>query len=91
MDNVSDLNDMRRIRNMEKAIVIYEKQILDLKTAKALLEPHVAFRFFSITCHALTEQQKETATELIKLRIRLDRAKNPAKFEQLSLVSNTQE
>ena len=81
--NVVDLNDMRRVRNMEKAVKMFERQLADLKKAHVTLNPHTDFLFFSITCHALKEEQKKVATELLRLKLRLDKAKNPAKYEQL--------
>lgn len=81
MTNVTDLNDMRRIRNMEKAQSMFEKQLADLKKSTTILEPHREFRFFSITCFAMVEEQKMIAAELLRLRLRLDRAKHPAKYE----------
>ena len=81
MTNVTDLNDIRRVRNMEKAVGIYEKQLADLKSSTKILEPHREFRFFSITCFAMVEEQKKIAAELLRLRLRLDRAKNPVKYE----------
>ena len=81
MDNVHELNDIRRIRNMQKAIVIYEKQLADLKKVTTILSEHREFLFFSITVHALITEQKKIAAELIRLRLRLDKAKNPSKYE----------
>lgn len=81
MTNLYDLNDMRRVRNMEKAVGIYETQLSDLKKCTKILEPHREFRFFSITCFAMVEEQKKIAAELLRLRLRLDRVKNPAKYE----------
>lgn len=88
MDNVVELNDMRRIRNMEKAVKMFEKQLADLKKAYVTLSPHTDFLFFSITCHAMREEQKKIATELLRLKLRLDKAKNPAKYEQLLIEQN---
>lgn len=81
-DNVFELNDMRRIRNMEKAVKIYEKQLADLKKATTILEPHRDFRFFSITCHAMVQEQRNIAAELLRLRVRLDRAKHPKEYNE---------
>lgn len=75
MENIIELNSMRRIRNMEKAVKIFEKQLADLKKATLLLAEHAEFRFFSITCHELVAEQKKIANELLKLRIRLQRVK----------------
>lgn len=74
-ENITQLNDMRRVKNMEKAIKTFETQLADLKKAYKVLEPHREFMFFSVTCHALIIEQRTTATELLKLRVRLDRAK----------------
>jgi hypothetical protein len=83
MENVIELNDMRRIKNMEKTVKLFEKQLADIKKAHGILVPHVDFRFFSITCYALREEQKSLAAELLRLKLRLDKAKNPSKYEQL--------
>jgi hypothetical protein len=80
VDNLFDLNDMRRLRNMEKGLVKYERQLADIKAAIKLLSSHTEFRFFSITCHALREEQRNIASELLRLRIRMDRIKNPQKY-----------
>jgi hypothetical protein len=79
-DNVTDLNDIRRLRNMEKGIAKYEKQLADLKKAHKVLEPHIDFRFFSITCHALREEQRTIAGELLRLKLRMDKIKYPDKY-----------
>lgn len=76
IEPVTDLNDIRRIKNIEKQLKIYEKQLADLKKATTVLEGHREYLFFSITCSAMFEEQKKIATELIRLRVRLDRAKN---------------
>lgn len=81
MENIVELNDMRRIRNMEKAIKTYEKQLADLKKSTTILDPHREFLFFSITVHAMREEQKKIAVELLRLRLRLDKARNPSKYE----------
>lgn len=81
MENVVELNDMRRVRNMERAIGIYEKQLADLKKSTTILDPHREFLFFSITVHAMREEQKKIAAELLRVRLRLDKAKNPSKYE----------
>ena len=75
MDNIYDLNDMRRIKNIEKGIVLFELQLADLKKATTLLAKHSEYRFFSIMCHELVGKQKEIAQELLKLRVRLDKYK----------------
>lgn len=80
-DNVFDINDMRRIRNMEKAVSIYEKQLSDLKKCAKLLQDHREFLFFSMTYHAIMEEQKKVAGELLKLRIRLDKVKSKPVYE----------
>lgn len=81
MENVVELNTMRRIRNMEKAIKIYEKQLADLKQVTTILRSHTEFLFFSITHHAVVQEQKKIAAELLRLRVRLDKAKNPKDYE----------
>ena len=75
MPNISDLNDYRRIKNIQKGIVLFEIQLSDLKKATTLLAKHSEFRFFSIACHELVGKQKEIAQELLKLRVRLDKFK----------------
>lgn len=74
-DNVYDINDMRRVKNIQKGILLFEQQLSDLKKATALLAKHAEYRFFSIACHELVGKQKEVAQELLKLRVRLDRYK----------------
>lgn len=81
MDNVHDLNDARRIKNIKKGIIVFEAQLSDLKKATALLAKYSEYRFFSITCHDLFQKQKEIAHELLKLRIRLEKYKEPLKNE----------
>lgn len=87
-DNVFELNDMRRIRGIERAIKQFEKQIADIKQAKSILAKHTEYRFFSIMCHELTREQKELNNELMKLHMRLKRYKNPEQKEENDL-SNT--
>jgi predicted nucleic acid-binding Zn-ribbon protein len=84
-DNVFDLNDMRRIKGIEKAIKQFEKQIADIKQAKKILAAHTEYRFFSIMCHELTREQKELNNELMKLHMRLKRYKNPQQREENDL------
>lgn len=74
-DNVYDINDARRIKNIEKGIKLFEIQLSDLKKATTLLAKHSEYRFFSIMCHELVAKQKEIAQELLKLRVRLDKYK----------------
>jgi hypothetical protein len=81
MDNISDLNSMRRIKNLCRDINTYEIQLADLKKSTTILQKHREFYFFSITCHAMIEEQKKIAAELLRLRFRLDKAKNPKKYE----------
>lgn len=81
MENVFELNTMRRIKNIERAIVLYEKQLADLKKSTTILGTHVEFLFFSITVHAMREETKKIAAELLRLRLRLDKARNPTKYE----------
>lgn len=81
MDNVHDLNSMRRIKNLSRDIKTYEIQLADLKKSTTILDKHREFYFFSVTCHAMIEEQKKIAAELLRLRMRLDKAKNPSKYE----------
>ena len=76
MENITDINKMRRIRNMEKGIKLMEEQLKDLKAATKLLQKHVEYRFFSIACHEMVAKQKEIARDLLQLRVRLDKYKN---------------
>ena len=87
-DNVVDINDMRRIRGIEKAIKQFEKQIADIKQARKILEVHKEYRFFSIMCHELTGELRELNTELMKLHLRLKRYKNPEQKEQNDLSNS---
>ena len=80
-DNVFDLNDMRRIKGIERAIKQFERQIADIKAAKKILVAHTEYRFFSIMCHELTAEQKELNQELMKLHMRLKRYRNPQQEE----------
>ena len=80
-DNVFDLNDMRRIKGIERAIKQFERQIADIKAAKKILAAHTEYRFFSIMCHELTREQKELNQELMKLHMRLKRYRNPQQEE----------
>lgn len=81
-ENVFELNDARRVRNIQRAIGDFEKQLSDLKKATAILAKHSEYRFFSIMCHELSGKQKEVAQELLKLRVRLDKYKESLKKEQ---------
>jgi len=81
MDNVHDLNDVRRIRNIERDIKMYERQLADIKKTTTILEVHKEFYFFSVTCYAMQEEKKRIAAELVRLRLRLDRSKNPEKYK----------
>mgnify|MGYP001593043151 FL=1 len=74
-ENAIDINTARRVRNMEKAIVIFESQLAAIKSSLKLLAEHRDFRFFSIICHELAAENKVIATELLKMRVRLDNAK----------------
>ena len=73
--NVYDLNDVRRIKNIQKGIIHFESQLSDLKKATTILAKHSEYRFFSVMCHELVGKQKELAQELLKLRVRLDKYK----------------
>ena len=81
MDNISDLNSMRRIKNLGRDIKTYEIQLADLKKSTTILDKHREFYFFSVTCHAMIEEQKKIAAEILRLRFRLDKAQNPKKYE----------
>ena len=74
-DETIDINTARRVRNMEKAIVIFESQLAAIKGSLKLLAEHRDFRFFSIVCYDLAAENKVIATELLKMRVRLDNAK----------------
>ena len=76
MSNITDINKMRRIRNMEKGISIMEEQLRDLKAATKLLQKHAEYRFFSIACHDMVAKQRDIARDLLQLRVRLDKYKN---------------
>lgn len=82
-DNVVELNDYRRIKNIQKGIAVFEIQLSDLKKATTLLAKHAEYRFFSIACHELVGKQKEIAQELLKLRVRLDKYKAALNKEAL--------
>lgn len=81
MENILDLEHARRVRNIQRDIKTFENQLGALKKSATLLEPHKDFYFFSVTCHAINEEKKKLAQELLRLRLRLDRAKNPSKYE----------
>lgn len=83
MPNVSDLNDYRRVKNIQKGIVHFEVQLSDLKKATTILAKHSEYRFFSIACHELVAKQKEIAQELLKLRVRLDKYKSSLNKEPI--------
>ncbi len=87
-NNVVDLNDMRRVKGIERAIVQFEKQIADIKAAKAILVRHTEYRFFSIMCHELMGEQRNLTQELLKLRMRLARYKNVQNKETYEQSSN---
>lgn len=76
MENLVDINLVRRVRNMEKAVKVFESQLAALKKSTALLAEHRDFRFFSIMCHELAAEKKKIAEDLLKLRIRLQTAKD---------------
>jgi hypothetical protein len=73
---VTDINTIRRVRNMEKAVVIFESQLAAIKKSMVLLSEHRDFRFFSIMCHELAAEKKKVAEDLLKLRLRLQKAKD---------------
>ena len=80
-DETIDINTARRVRNMEKAIKIFESQLAAIKKSLALLAEHREFRFFSIMCHELAAENKNVAGELLKMRVRLQKAKDELKRE----------
>ena len=80
-ENITDINLVRRVRNMEKAVKIFENQLAALKKSTQLLSVHKDFRFFSIMCHELYAETKKIAEDLVKLRIRLETAKEQLKKE----------
>lgn len=84
-NNVHDINDMRRIKGIEKGIESFEAQLSDLKKATTLMSKHTqsvySDRFYNIVCHELVAKQKQVAQELLKLRVRLDKCKSPMKEE----------
>lgn len=80
-ENIVDINSVRRVRNMEKAVKVFENQLAALKKSTQLLAEHKDFRFFSITCHELAAETKKIAEDLIKLRIRLHKAKEQLQKE----------
>jgi len=82
-DNVYDLNDARRIKNIHRGILVFEAQLSDLKKATNLMSKHSEYRFFSIMCHELVGKQKEIAQELLKLRVRLDKYKSSLNKEEI--------
>lgn len=74
-DNLVDINTVRRVRNMEKAVKVFENQLAALKKSTQLLSVHKDFRFFNIMCHELAAETKKIAQDLLKLRVRLQNAK----------------
>ena len=78
-DNTTDINIARRVKNMEKAVAIFENQLAAIKQSIALLSKHKDFRFFSIMCWELTAENKNIAGELLKMRVRLQKAKDELK------------
>jgi hypothetical protein len=85
-ENVVDINVVRRVRNMEKAVVTFESQLAAIKKSMVLLSEHRDFRFFSIMCHELAAEKKKIAEDLLKLRIRLQKAKDELNKEIQGIV-----
>jgi len=80
-ENLIDINTVRRVKNMEKAIKVFESQLAAIKKSLQLLAEHRDFRFFSIMCHELAAESKSIATELLKMRVRLEKAKEQLRKE----------
>ena len=80
-ENLTDINIARRVKNMEKAVLIFENQLAAIKQSLNLLSKHRDFRFFSIMCHELAAENKNIAGELLKMRVRLQKAKDELKKE----------
>ena len=80
-EELTDINVARRVKNMEKAVSIFENQLAAIKQSLVLLSKHRDFRFFSIMCHELAAENKVIAGELVKMRVRLERAKEELKKE----------
>lgn len=80
-ENLTDINVARRVKNMEKAVLIFENQLAAIKQSLNLLSKHRDFRFFSIMCHELAAENKNIAGELLKMRVRLQKAKDELKKE----------
>lgn len=78
-ENLTDINIARRVKNMEKAVLIFENQLAAIKQSLNLLSKHRDFRFFSIMCHELAAENKVIAGELLKMRVRLQKAKDELK------------
>lgn len=78
-NEILDINLVRRVRNMEKAIKIFESQLAAIKKSLTLLAEHRDFRFFSIMCHELAAENKVIAGELLKMRVRLQKARDELK------------
>ena len=78
-ENLVDINTIRRVRNMETAIKVFESQLAAIKKSLQLLAEHRDFRFFSIMCHELAAENKNIAGELLKMRVRLQKAKDELK------------
>lgn len=78
-ENLTDINVARRVKNMEKAVLIFENQLAAIKQSLNLLSKHRDFRFFSIMCHELAAENKNIAGELLKMRVRLQKAKDELK------------
>lgn len=80
-EEIIDINAARRVKNMENAVQIFESQLAAIKQSLTLLAKHKDFRFFSIMCHELAAENKVIAGELLKMRVRLQKAKDELKRE----------
>lgn len=78
-ENTIDINIARRVKNMEKAVLIFESQLAAIKQSLTLLSKHKDFRFFSTMCWELAAENKVIAGELLKMRVRLQKAKDELK------------
>lgn len=72
MVEIFELDDLRKIRNLEKAIKIFESQLTLLTQCKKVMHPHRDFYFFSVTRYAMREEQKRISKELLGMRLELD-------------------
>jgi len=80
-ENTIDLNAARRVKNIQKAIKIFESQLAAVKKSIALLAEHKEFSFFNSMCHELAAENHKIAGELLRMRVRLQDAKERLKQE----------